>query len=339
MKTEQNKVGLYDNLKKLSSNQLSQFSFNKLIEKIVQIGVQFLTKKNHYNYYKSNKRNEDIYSLVIEAITPLFIKNKNEEYPIVKSFNTWNPKINTDSEALYFIMKIVAKRVEQYSYHLKKQEDPLFGKILDSVNYLIIKNNYHKIQIFGKTYISKKAESSINKSIISNEELMKIPFQNQINIEHLIISIFNYIKYETSYSLIIPFFELITFIKSNKYREIRLHSNKYEELSTDILTIEVNIEKIIKKSNKKLVSSYWKKSKLSSYELYSIQKVLIDITNDMKNGGISSSYFNYLNSYFTELSYSEYRNKYRNIIEYMVQYLKNELHKSIKNDELNSAKS
>ena len=52
MKTEQNKVGLYDNLKKLSSNQLSQFSFNKLIEKIVEIVVQFLTKKNHYNYYK-----------------------------------------------------------------------------------------------------------------------------------------------------------------------------------------------------------------------------------------------------------------------------------------------
>jgi len=101
--------------------------------------------------------------IAIDAIAPLFERNENGELTqIIKAFNNWTPKIETEEQAVFFLNRLVAKSIEKYASELLRQSDPFFSKILDSVNYLIDKNGYLKKFIIGTTYI------------VENENIIKI---------------------------------------------------------------------------------------------------------------------------------------------------------------------
>ena len=131
-------------------------SINQLIEICQTIALSYL----HFNYRKVYKflQNENltIEEFALDAIAPLFIRDKNEQNISIQiDFNNWHPEIKTEDDALFFLNKIIASRVEQHIYSFLKEEDPFFSKILDSVNYLIKSQGYKKTQSYGKTYIIK----------------------------------------------------------------------------------------------------------------------------------------------------------------------------------------
>jgi len=136
----------------------SQLDCQSSISRLVEITYKIALAHLRYNHRKFSKifLIEELTqeSVAVSAITPLFCKDSAEQgLPIIKEFNSWQPPIKTEDDALYFLNKIIAGRVEQHISHLFKEQDPFFAKILDSVNYLIKKGGYKKVSYFGNRRI------------------------------------------------------------------------------------------------------------------------------------------------------------------------------------------
>jgi len=147
----------------ICENKSSRSEVNNLIELSHNYACTYL--KYRYKNLSRVLMAEDLTlkEIAIDAIAPLFERNENGELTqIIKAFNNWTPKIETEEQAVFFLNRLVAKSIEKYASELLRQSDPFFSKILDSVNYLIDKNGYLKKFIIGTTYI------------VENENIIKI---------------------------------------------------------------------------------------------------------------------------------------------------------------------
>jgi len=299
----------------------SQISLNSLIEICQKIALSYL----HFNYKKVYKflKSEDLTldELSIDAIAPLFLMDKNYEYISIRnSFNNWDPPINTEKDALFFLNKIVASRVEQHLSSILREEDPFFSKILDSVNYIVKSQGFKKIQSFGKTYIVSNDYKITDTFFIDQIEFEKIPVYLFSDKKKLIANLLCYLENETTYVIAIPFNDLIFRLKHIYFADymyvepLEIPNKKFE--MDELVTLALN------STLEKLNNSYTVKGKLSVEESISISNALKDMCEDLKNGGINPGLYNYLSPYMKDLNNQLYKQNYHNILEYLLKSTK-----------------
>jgi hypothetical protein len=266
--------------------------------------------------------------LAIDAIATLFERNDEGSFvKIIKAFNDWIPKIETEEQANFFLNKLVAKSTEKYASELLRQSDPFFSKILDSVNYLIDKNNYQKKQIIGTTYI------------IENENLVKIgalpdsKFVNELPIEifndnrNEISNLFDYIKANTDKTPAIPLNALVMKIKQIKTSNYIFTGSTPNANQSEIDSI---VNKALDITLTKMRETYVSKGKLETNEAEGIKKAIESIVYDMRDGGINPGLHKYFLEIFTELTFEDYRDRYQNIFEYLFKVLRKEIADQLK---------
>jgi len=311
-------------IKKLLSGEYSRVELNSFIEFCIKISKTYLILK-HYKISKQILHTElDIDDISIEAITPLFLLNeKNEFYNLKKAFDNWDPPVQSDSDALFFLNKIIQNRVEQHIITVLKTSDFQFTKIFNSINYQIRKNDYEKQIIFGTTYIVKKQLKSFDKQFISADEFEKLSFQDFLTNKNLLEGIFKHLEKSKYYSSAIPLNLLIYKIKSLNETEI-VKRSIIDEAIEDVSLDDI-ITQSVKATHSKLISTYFEKKKLSEGEVELFKKTIIDLGDDLKNGGVNRGLFEYLKEHSTRLTREKYAGEYQNILEYLLKTLKNEV--------------
>lgn len=310
-------------LKSICENKSSRAEVNHLIELVQSFAYSYL--KYRYKNLSRVLMAEDLtmQELAIDAIATLFERNDEGSFvKIIKAFNDWIPKIETEEQANFFLNKLVAKSVEKYASELLRQSDPFFSKILDSLNYLIDKNNYQKKQIIGTTYI------------IENENLVKIgalpdsKFVNELPIEifndnrNEISNLFDYIKSNTDKTPAIPLNALVMKIKQIKTSNYIFTGSTPNANQSEIDSI---VNKALDITLTKMRETYVSKGKLETNEAEGIKKAIESIVYDMRDGGINPGLHKYFLEQFTELSFEDYRDRYQNIFEYLFKVLKKEI--------------
>ncbi len=309
-------------------NQTSQSQLNNVIEKSYRIALKYL----HFQRLKISKLilNEDLTleEIAIDSIAALFVKeNENNLISIKQTFNNWQPAIKSEADFIFFLNKVVASRVEQHIFKLLKEADPFFSKLLDSLNYLIKRNECTKINFLGKTYISKTNEDQFDKCFISTDEFEKLPvclFQNK---KTLLNDLFNHLKNETDYNPAIPLNGLISKLKHINFSDYLV----IEFVSSDFRKIEVNqiIEEGYSFAIEKLINSYVEKGKLDYKEQIAFKTALKEMASDLSDGGINPGLYHYLSPHLVGLSEIEYKSKYHNILEYLLKVMKNNIAKKL----------
>lgn len=313
----------------LISTPDSQQSVNNLVEicyKIALSQLRFSYKKVQRIILRDEISLEDI---AIDSITLLFEKDHSGCFKnILEPFNSWQPPIKTEEEAFYFLSKIIQKRVEQHLSFLLKESDPFFSKLMDSVNYLIKKHSpsephkssFKKINYFGTVFIVASDTESISGKTIPIEEFEKLPAELFTGKKNLLQNIFLYLNSETSYVSAIPFNALI-----HKLKELNIALYNISESTTEQNdSIEINsiIAQALNKTIQKLEDSYVSKEKLSINEAEKFRKALTDISRDIKDGGVNPGLYKYLLAHFHSLDEETYKQKYHNILEYLLKVLK-----------------
>ncbi len=299
----------------------SKSYLNKLIEITLNIALTYL----HFNYKKIYKflRDEKLKTdeLAIDAIAPLFTRDKRDQIITIQSaFNSWKPEIKTEEDAVFFLNKIVASRIEQHIYYLLKEEDPFFSKILDSMNYLVKSQGYQKTQSYGKTYIVKSGYEIAETKFISSIDFENLPMHLFSDKKSLILKLIEYIEKELNCVAAIPLNDLV-------YKLKHIYFSGYTIIeSTEITHKQFEMDEIIKlalnSALEKLDKSYYSKGKLNQCESSAIRSALVDICEDLKNGGISPGLYNYLTPHMKNLSKENYDANYHNILEYLLKYTK-----------------
>jgi len=314
---------------KLFSSLDSQQSVNRLVEicyKIALSQLRFNYKKVQRIILKDEISLEDI---AIDSITPLFEKDQSGCFKnILEPFNSWQPPIKTEEEAFFFLSKIIQKRVEQHLSFLLRESDPFFSKLMDSVNYLIKKHSpsepdkssFKKINYFGTVFIVNSEIENISGKTIPIEEFEKLPAELFKGKKNLLQNIFLYLNSEASYVSAIPFNALI-----HKLKELNIALYNVSESTTEQNdSIEINsiVAQALNKTIQKLENSYLSKEKLSMDEGEKFRKALMDISHDIKDGGVNPGLYKYLLAHFQCLDEETYKQKYHNILEYLLKVLK-----------------
>lgn len=311
-------------------------TFNNIIfEKVERFEVNFLVEISHNlscSYLKHRYKNlekvlmsEDVTTseLAIDAIAPLFERDAEGKFiKLEKAFNNWQPPIETEEQAAFFLNKLVAKSVEKYVSELLRNSDPFFSKILDSITYICTKQNINKKQILGTTYLVEDDKNLKIGSLPDSLFIDNLPSHYFYDLNKSISTIFEHILANTDNAAVIPLNALIMKIKRVRSADLNLPSISQPQLDFEVDGI---VEKALSSTLIKLKDSYAKKGKLNETEVSGTEQVLRNIAFDLKDGGINTGLHKYFMEQFKEVAFDEYKNKYQNIIEYLFKVLKKEI--------------
>ena len=313
----------YNFLQNLCSNKYNHKALDSFIEKIAKIAESYI----RYNYSRIKKfvhpQKSSFSNIAMEAITPLFLDSNNNQYVIVDLIKNWNPPIKSEEEALFFLNKVISNRIEQHISLKLRESDPLFSKLLNSMNYLIRRGGYNKVNYLGKVYITESTNKKIDWIVIDDSEFHKIPSYLFHEKKVLFQSLFEYLKTETKYFPAIPLNELIF-----KLKHINQSDFVYKNSNQDVIgQIEANetVDSGLKYVENKLKSSYYNKNKLDQEEYKNFKKALNILATDLRDGGVSTNLYDYMHPHFENLSKDTYQQNYHNIFEYLVKLFKNKV--------------
>jgi len=322
------KVEILPIIKELSNNSCSQSNLNVLIENSFRISRIYLYAKRLKIYKDINGGVSRFQDLAIDAITPLFCKDSAEQVlPIVREFNSWQPPIKTEDDALYFLNKIISGRVEQHISHLFKEQDPFFAKILDSVNYLIKKGGYKKVGYFGKRYIVQSTCEEIKGKVIDQDLFEKLPSSLFQKRKSFLADIFDYLENETDFFPAIPLNALVIRLRNLNNNNLKIRDNINDTSSNFDINELVSLG--LGSALEKLNESYTSKGKLSECESQSFRMALMNMAEDLKDGGVNRGLYDYLKQHLIDLEKDVYQNKYHNILEYLLKVMKNTIREKL----------
>ncbi|WP_337865426.1 hypothetical protein [Ignavibacterium sp.] len=303
------------------SNLNCPASRKQLIEVSYKTALTYLK----YNFRKVKKIliSEELtpQELALDAISSLFESDEEKRFVVIEeAVKRWNPPINSEKEAEFFLNKLIASRIEQHISLLLRQSDPFFSRILDKINYQIKKKVLKKSNFLGNVYILPSQSDKITSGVIKEEDFNAIPLAIFSNRENLFENIFNYLKNETSFAIAIPLNLLIFRLK-----EVETSLFEVSEVTSDYLekrNVDLIVESALKITLDKFEKSYIKKGKFDNDDFSLIEKVLKDIAFDLKDGGVSPGLYKYFVVHNSEITHEIYLSRYRNTLEYLFKILK-----------------
>ncbi len=310
---------LFNYLEKIQAGTISHAELNKLIEYNFKIAISFLK-----NYYKSKINHKAFYflpleDLAIDAIVPLFVKDKKGILGIKKTLSKWNDPIINESDAELFMSKLIWKSSDQAITQLLKENDPIFEKILKTLNTCIAQYNIKKIRYFGTVYIVEKNITEISGKILKYESFYKLPEDifkyKQIT---LFEKIFEYLKNETDFTQAIPLNLLVRRIK--EYHLTNHSENNYSGNShiNNTFMYEEIVKVGLDHIQDKIDNFYIPNKKITGNDAELIMSTFKDISVDMLNGGMNGSLYDYFkyrkNDLSSEIFYSDYHPLLNNLL-------------------------
>lgn len=306
----------------------NQSSINQLVEKSYKAALAYL----RLNCNKVNKifaENDLTFSeAAISSIAPLFFTDTNDHnLPIVKEFNIWKPPIQSDEDAIYFLNKVIARRVDQYIVHLLKEHDPFFAKILDSVIYLIKKESCKKVSYFGKRYIVQSSCHEIDGKVIDEDSFEKLPTSLFQDHKKCLTNVFIYLEKWTDFFLAIPLNSLV--IRLRNLHGLSLNSSNSDFNFSSKFEVNEIVNSGLRYALDKLKYTYCANGKLDNIESESFINALKDMAEDLKDGGINHGLYDYLKQHFNGLEKQDYQNKYHNMLEYLLKVMKTSIRDKI----------
>lgn len=315
------KLCIYEAIIKLRKNDLSRHELNYLIEKSYQISSAFLKSKYGSKLSITQKNIDDI---AMDAIVPLFTVKSNGNIGILNSLLKWNNEIEMESDADFFLSSIIWRRVEQTVSKELKENDPIFAKILKTLNTCIKNNELKKIRYFGTVLVVKKKFEDLDRKIIDEINFNLIP-KEIFGLKQLTLfeKLFEYLENETEFHDAIPLNLLVKRIK-------RFYSSSYEYNSKNYNTedqfylVEI-VRDALNDVKEKIEVYYLKNNKLTESDAESIYNALGSISKDLLNGGINDSLYAYLRDFQPTLTKEEFYKSYHPIMNYLLKRLKNNI--------------
>lgn len=320
-------VTLKNLFSKLNSTELNRDELNFLIKKSYQISISFLKSKfsSKLNFLSLNENG--LNDLAMDAIVPLFVKNKDNILGILKALQKWNDPIETDSDADYFLSRIIWRRVDQSVTKLLKDRDPIFGKILKTVKVCIANNNYKQVRHFGTVFILKDnlPKTVIDGPVINEENFNRLPMEYfSYKQTKLFEIIFNHLENETVYCTAIPLNLLVKRIRN--FHNTAIHEISETDVSyADKFSFNLIVEEALHSIKNKLHIDYVSKNKMTDDEAKMIYASFSNISEDLLHGGLNNSLFSYLKHNNPTITKKDFYSKYNNRMSYLLSLFKSNL--------------
>ncbi|MCK6606412.1 MAG: hypothetical protein L6Q59_16065 [Ignavibacteriaceae bacterium] len=292
----------------------------------IALSITWNTFSKKYRHLPAIK--ETIANIAVDTVAKIFrLDEKGELYYIKNAVEKWRESIEDDTSAKYFLTKMISRIVGQEIINFYRSNDPLYGKILDSVAYHIKSENYVKFCHLGNYYISEYMHTPSEYRMLTHEETLALPSEIFCVKEWHLKNLFLYL--EANYGK----FSAVL-LNSLVYKLKLLYLNSFDNTACSASVesyVDVNsiVSSSLQNATKKLHISYYMKGKLSECECRTLESGLKDLSIDLLNGGINPGLYEYLLPYEPELTKDQYHQRYRNIFEYLFKSLKSDIAQSL----------
>ncbi len=315
--------------KKVSTSDLSRKEINYLIEISYRISISFLKTKFKNKIIFINDDERTLEDIAMRSIISLFTINTNGQIGIARSLEKWNDNLETEADCMYFLSRIVWRRVDQTIIKILKERDPIFEKILKTLNVCINNTELKKIRYFGTVLILETKNANFCKEIINEEDFNLLPEKLfGYKQSELFRNIFEYLENNSKFHPAIPLNMLIKRVKSfylsNNIEYSVVTENSYHEIS-----LKEIVEDSLSNLKEKLDIYYVSKNKLCSDDAEKIYAAFNIISKDMLNGGMHDSLYCYLKDFDKSLTRETFYSKYHPIMNYLLTLLKNNITEKI----------
>jgi len=314
---------------KLRTNETTQFELSRFIEYCFIKSEEIC--KNYFHQHPALMRIIPDFSnenFAIDTVARLFNGGERKCYDTISSaMKKWSNVLSSEDEASFFVSVLLSKLFRQELQTQLRIIDPFYGKILDSVNYLIAKHGLKKICFLTTSVIVSQECDSLPANLISNEDFALLPNNLFVDKKMLLPNMMTYFANETHWSQAIPLHPLIVRLKHLNFAGFMPETGHQHEAES--FSAKEVVSGALDKSLKKLYQSYLEKGKLNEEECALMTSALKDISVDMLDGGIHPSLYDYLQKHDNELTKEKFQLKYHNIIEYLVKDLKTKISEEI----------
>lgn len=324
-----NTLNTFELLKKFEDNNFNKQELNDFIKYCFNISYSSIKRSYSKKLIPSFTDKQTLEDLAIDSIVPLFTSHGTNRLGILKALDGWKSPITDNIESDYFVLKLVWKRTDQTVTKFLKELDPVFGKVLKTLNLCIATNSIKKIRYFGTVYIVEETVHEISDCIPENDFLDRVPYSilKYTQLE-LFNALFAYIKEETDYFPAIPLNLLVKKIREMHAEQFNIETKDYADHSDEFI-----YDSLLKKEmgiiNKNIYSFYLPQKRINEEEAEYILASFNDISADLLNGGVHSSLYDYLKFRNNELTREEFYSKYHNIMNYLYKRLKSNLTKQL----------
>lgn len=311
-------MSLLSHLEKLNSGEIRSHELNELIKHSIKTSKAILISSYMHKITRRDSINCQIDDLAVDAIVPLFTKNGNGEISLNRSLRNWRTKLKNESDASYFLFKVVAGRVEQTVTLLLKELDPVFSKIITTLNTCISNNEFKKMHHITTVYVVRSDIQEIGSPLIDENEFIELDSELFKSKQcSLINGILNYLENKTEYFPAIPLNVLVKRIKNLHYNYFAGENSNVSIHFTEIPFINSVVDSSLTKIKNTLDQKYYETGKLSRVEYKAMANAFDEMAVDMKNGGISGGLYCYFNNHFKNISHENFYNNYHGVMNYL----------------------
>lgn len=311
---------------------------------VVKTAQQFATIKI-LQIIKKHPSNIIVYphtvaSIALDSVAELFEKNEDGYFiEFTQYFSDERDLKNiSDDELLHEFRKLVFFKTDDGIYRLYRERDPLLSKIIRNLKLAVKKSDkYFLFSRFGDLYIGlKNIDEQFHLPAFQSDELeksIKHFFTDQSKTSDYLDALFDALiassNHRKSYSLI----DSALIIKSIIIRQGKAF-NVAAFADTDLVSFDLKniVSKCAAEIRSELHEQYVNKNKIAPGEFSSYMSALEEllVSTYIHADGTVMSHYEYLKKYLINLSYDEYRNKYRNYFEYFVKFSRNIIEHKIK---------
>lgn len=300
---------------------------NLLAKYCLILSKAYLENKYFYYHHYDFSENYNFEEIALDAVVPLFQKHRTEDkLNIIKSFLSWRNPIKNEVQAEYFLHKLVSNRIEQHLTSVYKEIDPFYASILNYINFLIKRGGFNKLSYLGDKIIAQTEELINAGKIIDLSNFNNIPISIFLGKkESLIRQIFNYIEEQTEFIAAIPVDFLVKRLKEIRMNDFIQNTSYGDKFCYDLIYVDDIVKKSLEKTCLKVDNFYSLREKYSLDECKIIKDIMTNIAEDLKNGGINKSLYEYYFELDSTIDSKVFYKKYYNTINYLIKEFKNTL--------------
>ena len=326
-------MGLRQSLRNCLSNSISKSDLRAVIDRCYTFALAYLRMKASTGklYMFHGERLED---LAWDFIADIFEKDTAGNLRVLKVyFAAQNISEIDDQELDIMLRRLVFTKVEDGIFKAVGDSDPSLKKIIRNLKLAIRDEKCEHTVCFQEGYLI--VERADEKSLpVMPSEFMKIKLASSINgnmqIPEILVEVIDALQGQTKYQKRFSLVSLAIII-----REVYVHFYNHSNIGQDEPKAEVNLikkefddllEHSVEAVKLRTGDNYVERGKISSKLLNAYMNASKKIVKEqLMETFDDNTQYTYLKKELPDLSYSEFRNKHRQILEYLVKLIRSDI--------------
>ncbi|MFO7889574.1 MAG: hypothetical protein R6V04_04470 [bacterium] len=319
----------------------SEPEINPLVRLCIRLSLGYLRLKEHSGYHIREHNfatDQELEDLAADSVADLFRRSSTGHYIRLQQYFT--PRLNncqTNEDCFLLLRKLVMSRTDQALFRIFRNRDPEGAKLIRSIKLAVDKNPDMELKetVRGTVLIYCSLNTSPEADRLPDyfEQAglfaeIKNLFKPKDTVPELLQKIGGILggfSYSWSGIALRDVVHLIrTFRQPFKHNRSSI-TYPEAELLLQKKDLQENIKSILSELYLKIEQDYVRKQKITAKNATAIKNALHLIAEDMLDGGVDRSNFEYIQHVLPDISKHQYHSELRTRFEYVVKLLKKNL--------------